>query len=217
MEKSILRYYIEKTFELVRRMHDLLWDIRLNVNTRVVVRRKDSNSLNRDARWCQPSPYFRLQQIFKRISFSDTDVFADYGCGVGRVVCFAAHLPLAKSYGIELLSDMALIARRNAKRMRKRKATVEIIEGDALKFDCEDVTIFFFFDPFGEKTLQDVLSRIHATLLKKPRHVRMIYFGSDPLRESMFDKTGWLHKREDLSIRKITRDKDLVRFYESAI
>jgi len=169
LEKSILRYYIEKTFELVGRMHDLLWDIRLDINTRQIIRREDCVSRNRDARRCCPSPYFRLQQIFKRISISESDVFADYGCGTGRVVCFAAHLPLKKVYGIELLPDMALIARRNAQKMRGCRATVEIIEGDVLNFDCQNVTIFFFFDPFGEETIQNVLDRIHNNLLKNPR------------------------------------------------
>jgi SAM-dependent methyltransferase len=202
---------------LVRRMHDLLWDMRLNINTREIVKRQDCTSWNRDARWCRPSPYFRLQQIFKRISISDTDVFADCGCGSGRVACFAAHLTFKKVYGIELLSDIALAARRNAQKMRKCKAIIEIIEGDILNFDCKDVTIFFFYDPFGEKTMQDFLKRIQATLLESPRPVRLIYYGSLPAWEVMLDNTSWLHKREDLSIKKLTRGQDLVRFYEGTI
>jgi len=194
-------------------MCDLLWDFRLNVNTCGIIIRKDSNSRNRDAQKCEPSSYLRLHQIIKRIPIRNTDVIADYGCGKGRMVCVAARLPVKKVYGIELYPDVALIARRNAQTVRNRKAEVEIIESDVLNFDCKDVTIFFLYNPFGPKTLQDVLDRIHLSLINNVRDVMIIHFCPIPKLTSVFDKCNWLSKRDDLRVGR--RNHPVVLFYES--
>lgn len=167
-----------------RRMHDLFWDIRLNIiSTCRRVKKKGIISYNQD---CVPTPYFLLLRIMKKISIKETDVFADYGCGAGRVVCFAARFPFKKVYGIELYSDIAAVAKRNSQRLRKPKASIEIIGGcDVLDFDCRDVTYFFFFNPFGEVTIRGVLKRIHTSLLENPRHIQMIYF--NPKQAVIFD------------------------------
>lgn len=207
--------YIIAILRQIRGMCDLLWDFRLNINTCGIIIREDSTSRNRDAQKYEPSSYLRLYQIFKRIPVRDTDVIADYGCGRGRTVCFAARLLVKKVYGIELYPDIALTARRNAQTVRNRKAEVEIIEGDVLNFHCGDVTIFFFYNPFGPQTMQDVLNRIHTTLSENPRNILVILFSPQIPVLVAFDKFGWLHQREDLRIGKA--GKPAVLFYENMI
>lgn len=202
--------YTVKMLRLIRQMHDLLWDARLHINTCRIIRRNDSISERRDARGCVPTPYFRLHMVFKRLRISNKDVFADYGCGTGRVVCVAARLPFKKVYGIELFPDIALVARRNSKNVRNRQAPVEIIVGDVWNFDCKDITVFFLYDPFGQRTMQDVLLRIHTSLLRNPRNVRIIYF--DPKYVALLNRCSWLKEREDLCFRI---GKHTVIFYES--
>jgi hypothetical protein len=73
-----------------RRTHDLFWDMRLNISTRKQVEKKDVFSSNKDSLNYAPTGYFLLQRVMKKLSIKKTDVFADYGCGMGRVVCFAA-------------------------------------------------------------------------------------------------------------------------------
>jgi SAM-dependent methyltransferase len=195
-----------------RRMHDSFWDMRLNISSCRQVEKKDVISSNKDGFNYAPTGYFLLQRIMKKISIKETDVFADYGCGIGRVVCFAARFPFKKVYGIELYSDIAAVAKRNSQRLRKPKASIEIIGGcDVLDFDCKDVTYFFFFNPFGEATMRGVLKRIHASLLENPRHIQMIYF--NPKKAAIFDECNWLKKREDSSIR--TWGGHVVLFYEN--
>lgn len=195
-----------------RRMHDLFWDMRLNISTRGQVGKRDDISYNKDVVRYSPTGYFLLQRIMKKISIKKTDVFADYGCGMGRVVCFAAQFPFKKVYGIELYSDIAAVAKRNSQRLRKPKASIEIIGGcDVLDFDCKDVTCFFFFNPFREATMRGVLKQIHAGLLENPRHIQMIYFL--PTQVAIFDECNWLKKRADLTIR--TWGGHVVFFYEN--
>jgi SAM-dependent methyltransferase len=173
---------------------------------------KDNFSTNRDAVGCIPTGYFLLQRIMKKISITETDVFADYGCGSGRAVCFAARFPFKKVYGIELYPDIAAVAKRNSQKLRKPKAIIEIIGGcDVLDFDCKEVTYFFFFNPFGETTMLGVLKQIHTSLSENRRHIQLIYF--NPKREAIFDECNWLRKREDLSFK--TWGGHVVLFYEN--
>ena len=195
-----------------RRSHDLFWDMKLNISTRKRVAKKDVISLNKDGVSCAPTGYFLLQKIMKKLSIKETDVFADYGCGMGRVTCFAARFPFKKVYGIELYSDIATVAKRNSQILRNPKASIEIIGGfDVLDFDCKEITHFFFFNPFGETTMLGVLKRIHTSLSENRRHIQLIYF--NPKREVLFDECHWLRKREDLSFK--TWGGHVVLFYEN--
>lgn len=195
-----------------RRLHDLFWDTKLNISTRKQVAKKDVISLNKDGLGYAPTGYFLLQRIMKKLSIKETDVFADYGCGMGRVTCFAARFPFKKVYGIELYSDIAAVAKRNSQTLRNPKASIEIIGGcDVLDFDCKEVTCFFFFNPFGEVTMRGVLNRIHKSLLENPRHIQMIFFNLQ--QAAIFDEYNWLRKREDLSFK--TWGGHVVLFYEN--
>ena len=196
-----------------RRMHDLFWDMRLNISTCRQVEKKDVISLNKDGTNCIPTGYFLLQRIMKKISIKETNVFADYECGSGRAVCFAARFPFKKVYGIELYPDIAAVAKRNSQTLRNPKASIEIIGGDVLDFDCKEVTYFLFFNPFGEATMRGVLKRIHTSLSENRRHIQLIYF--NPKREMLFDECDWLRKREDLSIK--TWGGHVVLFYENTL
>ena len=37
----------------------------------------------------------------------DSDVVLDYGCGQGRVLCFAGQYPFARTIGVEMISELA--------------------------------------------------------------------------------------------------------------
>ena len=194
-----------------RYIHDFFWDMRLNINTRGTVKQKDLISYNQDHVQCVSTAYYVLIKIFKKISIKKTDIFADYGCGKGRVLCFAARFPFKKIIGIEVYPEIASIAVKNSQRVRNRNSRIEIYENDVLDFDCKNVTVFFFFNPFGAKTMKSVLMRIHTSLLNNPRHIQIIYF--NPTQAALFGACNWLDKRDDLCYKR--RAKDVVQFYEN--
>ncbi len=99
------------------------------------------------------------------------DVFGDLGCGMGRIVCVAARKTVRKSIGVELLEPLCEIAHRNATLLRGRKASIQIVCGDATTVDLSEGTIYFMFNPFGARTsVSRLRSRRLAGSLDGQRH-----------------------------------------------
>jgi precorrin-6B methylase 2 len=154
-------------------------------------------SANGDASAYEGITYDNLQKIFDYLRPTANDVFVDFGCGLGRVTCFAALQNLKKVYGVELVKEYADAAKRNARSMQPKPAMpVEIIEGDALNAVLHDVTIYYFYNPFGIKTFTAVLDRIRSSLAKHPRRIRVVYV--HPLHEWLLTAAGWLQKEHTI-------------------
>lgn len=126
-----------------------------------------------------PLGYRNLERLFAQIDVKPGhDVLIDYGSGLGRVPIFAAQMPLKRSIGVELskmLNDQAI---GNAKAALPKLACrqVDMIECDARAYRVpDDATIFYFFMPFDETILGDVLDNIKASLDAHPRAAQIVY------------------------------------------
>jgi len=138
----------------------------------------------------QAADYLNLWRVQRRLRPLAEEVFFDVGCGKGRVVCVFARFSLRRIVGIELAPTLCEAARRNAERLRGRKSPVEIWCGDAAKACYDEGTIYFLYNPFGEDTLREVLTKIEFTLEHRPRHVRMVYYNS--VHAALFQSCRWL-------------------------
>jgi hypothetical protein len=98
---------------------------------------------------------------------------------------------------VELVPELSEIARQNAKRMRFRKAQIEVRCDDCATTDLGDGTVYLLFNPFGPRTLRAVLNNIALSLEKNMRPVRIAY--SRPLEEAELAATGWLSKATEFS------------------
>jgi len=136
--------------------------------------------------------YWYLRKILRVVKPGSEDVFYDIGCGMGRVLCVAAQKPVRKCVGVELLEPLCQVARRNATRLRGRKAPIQIIHGDATTADLSEGTIYFMFNPFGPETLRDTLDNIRCSLAQKPRTVKVVYYNSK--HQSVLEGLEWLVK-----------------------
>ena len=87
-------------------------------------------------------------------------MFYDIGSGMGRIVCAVARKRLRKGIGMELSEPLCQIARRNAMKLRGRKAPIEMVCGDASTADLREGTIYFMFNPFGADTMRDTPENI---------------------------------------------------------
>jgi predicted RNA methylase len=123
-------------------------------------------------------------------------VFCDLGCGMGRIVCVAARGPVRKCIGVELLEPLCEIARRNAASLRGRKATIQIVCGDATTVDLSEGTIYFMFNPFGADTLRDTLENIRGSLSQKPRAIKIAYYNAQFV--AVLEALEWLVKVREL-------------------
>ncbi len=199
------------------RLNDRLWDFRLDIETRDQVDKHYIKSFINDAENYEGSPYSDLSMIMDRIPNKDSLQFADYGSGRGRVVCFAAQFPFEKVIGIEVDSGLVAASRKNLGSLRNRRAPAEIVQEDVVNFDCRDISVFFFYNPFGLKTMEIVLSKIRQSLVDKPRRITIVYY--NPVHLSLFESCDWLKSKPSLRIKTLTTHHakvPYVEFYENS-
>ena len=79
--------------------------------------------------------------------------------------------------------------------MRGKKAPTRIINTDAVLADFSEGSVFYMFNPFGEKTLHSVLKKLELSHKKSRKKLTIIYV--NPKFSSVFDYFPWLEKTHD--------------------
>ena len=126
----------------------------------------------------QASSWRFLPRVLRRHDVVPGDVFVDLGAGKGRVVYQAARYPFARVIGVEIVPDLAEVARRNIEHNRGRLScpNVEIVTADAAEYRLPDeVTVAYLYHPFAGATFRAVVDRLVDSLERQPRHMRLIY------------------------------------------
>jgi SAM-dependent methyltransferase len=133
-----------------------------------------------------PEPWAAVVQSY----LQPNDVFVDLGCGRGDLVWHVATgRKIKKVIGIELFHKYAVVAKKN-RTGRRQLSPVEIVEGNVADVDLCEGTVYYMFNPFGEKTLRRVLENIKKSYLSKPRGIRILYY--NPAFAHVLDRTDWL-------------------------
>jgi SAM-dependent methyltransferase len=126
----------------------------------------------------QPSPVYSLQRLLKRLAISYPDFsFIDFGSGKGRTLLVASELPFKQVIGVEFGAELHVQAERNISRYGRRAAgQVRAIHADATQFVLPDNDlVLYFFNPFNQAVLDEVLANINASLRAKPRKIILVY------------------------------------------
>lgn len=197
--------------DLVNTFLDGAVDLRLGIRTTGI---HQSTTLSRyaDNEECRPTTYRVIGAIFRQLEVEPGDVFVDYGCGLGRVVCVAAQRPFARVVGVEISPDFARRAEANVARLRGRQAeTVEVVCANALDFDPASANVHFFYNPFGAKTLAAVLERVEDAAAVHGKHTRIVYSNCDT--RPVMDGARWL--RMTRVLRRNRQGGEQVLLYES--
>lgn len=125
-----------------------------------------------------PSAWHVVPRALRYLGVSDRDTFLDFGCGKGRAVHQAARWPFRRVIGVEISPSLAEAARTAlaARRHQHRCRDVEIVVADATTYRVpDDLTVGYFYHPFGSDTFDAVVERIAESLDRNPRHMRLIY------------------------------------------
>lgn len=137
----------------------------------------------------QQTHYRILDEIFKDLSFSESDSFIDVGCGKGRILAYMLlHKFKGKLTGIELNEEVASIAREWSKPYKN----VSIIAGDAFLLDLTKYNIFFWGRPFEKKMFTEFLKKFENEVQKK---VTVIYWVSQQSGHFLQNRPGWTRLR----------------------
>ena len=114
----------------------------------------------------QGAGYLALLRILKDV-FKDTGGFdfMDIGCGKGRAVFVAEYCGYNNLTGIELDAGLLVDAEANLKTYPFKRAgsVIQFIHANALEYSYSDrPMVYFFFNPFNEDIMRQVLHRIMA-------------------------------------------------------
>jgi SAM-dependent methyltransferase len=117
-------------------------------------------------------------RAFHSLRVPTTGGFVDVGCGRGRMLIVATEYGFTRVSGVELSRRLYREAELNlaAYARRNRHALPTVVNVDATTYPIHDAdTVFYFYNPFGAEALRAVLSNIRASLLRRPRDVRILY------------------------------------------
>ena len=147
---------------------------------------------NPDFTHYEPSSWSFLRRALAGTQITPSDVFADLGCGRGKVVVQAArHHPFRRVYGVELVEGLAESARLLVGREAGtfRTDDVEIVTADAAEWEIpDDLTYAYLFQPFSGETMERVIANLLASVDQRPRRLTVLY--ACPLDADRFLATG---------------------------
>ena len=173
------------------RLVDRIIDRHLGVDTEAESRQGGgAASVFGDDHIYAPVRYLTLWRFLSRIDWSPDDVFVDIGCGLGRPLMVMARHALTACIGIEYDPALAERGRHNARALRGRRCPIEIVCADAAAADYNSGTVFWLANPFGPRTLETVLERIHQSTFENPRAIKIIYVHPEFM--DVFERANWL-------------------------
>jgi predicted RNA methylase len=126
-------------------------------------------------------------------------------------VCAAAQYPVREAVGVEIDPALCTLAEANGRRLRRRRAPVRFACQSAADFDFDPTSVLVMFHPFGAATLRDVLDRVHASLLRRPRRLRLVY--CNPVLGAVVAERRWLRLENAWAPGRWSRIKFPVHFY----
>lgn len=165
----------------------------------------------------EPSGWLTLRRALAPSSVTSEDVFADLGCGKGRVVLQAAmDYRFKRVIGVELSPELASAARANIQRNRTRlrSGDVEIAQVDVLAWAIpEELSIVYLHNPFTGELFSKVAERLAAFARERRRSLRLVYV--NPIEHDRLVAGGAhpLPTGEGLRARVMRVNPDVVRWY----
>ncbi|MCE9606310.1 MAG: class I SAM-dependent methyltransferase [Planctomycetia bacterium] len=195
---------------LLNRCSDFGWESWLRVQTT-----RSAPSPHRDAHRYGYLAFHTYFSIFDHLALTANDTVVDLGCGKGRVVCVAAQYRIREAIGVEIDSMLAAQAVSNAERMRRRRSPLRIVCESATAFDYSTTTVIVMFHPFGSDTMNEVLDRLHDSLARNPRVVRIVY--ANPEYCSVLTARSWLKLEAGWSPTAWGRVKFPIHFYRTIV
>ncbi len=119
-------------------------------------------------------------------------VFVDVGCGKGRSLLMASDFPFQAIVGIELSPSLHGAAEDNIARYRSRHQRcfdIHALLANATAFEFPDEPlVLYFFHPFSDVIMRQVLDNLTKSLQACPRDVVIIYF--NPVHQNLIADSG---------------------------
>lgn len=182
---------------------DMLWERRLGIKTGADAYEKDDDHHSR----YEPTAYAVLKRLADSGLIGKDDLLVDYGSGRGRVPIFMNYAVGCRTIGVEYSEALHRQAERNLASCAGRGG-VRLIWERAERFDVQDASCFYFFNPFSADILNAVLGRIAESYYASPRVMRLFfYYALDPYLERLMTD-GLLQYEEEIDCRDLFGGSD---------
>jgi SAM-dependent methyltransferase len=117
--------------------------------------------------------------------------FVDIGCGKGRSLAVASELSFRRVVGIEIASELAAVARKNAAVLAARfpdRASIEIQIGDATNPAAPaPCVVYFMYHAFGAALMTRLVESLERQLEDRLQHVFFVYY--NPVHAELIDRS----------------------------
>lgn len=179
-------------------------------------------TLHKDAHADQFSSFHVLMRGFKRIPIKPSSIqFLDIGCGAGRALVTGMKLGFKKVIGIDLDQPALDMARKNCHAMKLHgcKTDFYIYEEDATGFQIPAGTnLVYMFNPFGLKTLEQVIANILAYTKISTEDLYLLYtnptladvFSRYSQFEKLYSSQFSKNKQPEMTIYKIAPQRNVI-------
>lgn len=107
------------------------------------------------------TPFHEVREIFRAIDPKPDEVFCDAGAGYGHVVFYGACVVPCRFRAIEILPVRCAAMQRTAQCLGL--ANVEVVEGDALTQNYDDVSYLLLNNPFFPDVAGQFIARLTAS------------------------------------------------------
>ncbi|HXO68306.1 MAG TPA: hypothetical protein VN838_05030 [Bradyrhizobium sp.] len=107
------------------------------------------------------TPFHESREIFRAIQPQPEEVFCDAGAGYGHVVFYGASVTACRFRAIELLPVRCAAMRRTAQQLGL--TNTDIVEGDALTQNYDDVSYLLLNSPFFPDIATQFIRKLSAS------------------------------------------------------
>ena len=107
------------------------------------------------------TPFHETREIFRCLDPQPDELFCDAGAGYGHVVLYGACVAPCRLRAIEILPVRCAAMLRSAQRLGLNN--VEVVEGDALTQNYDDVSYLLLNNPFFPEVAAQFIGRLTAS------------------------------------------------------
>lgn len=121
-----------------------------------------------------PSGGRELRRLLRKVEVRRGSRALDIGCGKGSAIRTMLRLPFARVDGLEVVPELAAVARSNFARLHEKRTT--IYTADATAFDrYRDYDFLYLYSPFPAAVMTQCMTRVVQSVDEHPRTVTIVY------------------------------------------
>ena len=139
------------------------------------------------------TPFGEIREILRALSPEPDEIFCDAGAGYGHVVFYGACVAACRFRAIEILPVRCAAMRRTARRLGL--TNVDVVQGDALTQNYDDVSYLLLNSPFFPEVSAQFIGR-----LKMSRHRLMTVIAMNNIVDAFRNDGAFTEIEVDLDI-----------------